>query len=408
MDARAIRRDFPIFEQAMNGRPLVYLDSAATAQKPRPVIEAVRRFYEEYNANVHRAIHALGERATESYEEARRKVARFIHAPGPETIVFTKNATEAINLVAYSWARNNLRPGDEIALTPIEHHSNLVPWQLAARAVGARLRFFELAPDGEIRADRIDEVIGEKTRLVAVTQASNTLGTLVPVESIVAAARRRGALVLVDGAQSVPHMPVDVQALDCDFLAFSGHKMGGPTGIGVLYGRREVLESMEPFLGGGDMISSVRLDGAEWNELPYKFEAGTPPIAEAIGLGAAVDYLSALGMDNIRAHEQRLAQYALERLGALPGVTVYGPRERAGLVTFNVDGIHPHDLATVLDQEGIAIRAGHHCAQPVMDWLGVPAAARASFWVYNTEEDVDRLVAGLKTAKEFFGHVVGA
>jgi len=405
MDARRIRRDFPVLEQMVNGRPLVYLDSAATAQKPRPVIEAVRRFYEEYNANVHRAIHTLGERATAEYEEARRKVARFINAPGPRSIVFTKNATESINLVAYSWARGNLKPGDEILVSPIEHHSNLVPWQLAARATGARLRFFDVTPDGRLRLDNLEGLITERTRLVAVTHVSNVLGTIVPVHEIVAAARRVGAVVLVDGAQSVPHMPVDVQALGCDFLAFSGHKMGGPTGIGVLYGREELLERMDPFLGGGDMISAVRLESSEWADLPHKFEAGTPPIAEAIGLGAAVDYLGGIGMDQVHAHEQRLTAYACERLREVPGVTIYGPEERGGLVTFNVGDIHPHDLATVLDQHGIAIRAGHHCAQPVMDWLGVPATARASFWIYNTEEDIDRLVDGLRAAKEFFGHV---
>ncbi|OUM98374.1 MAG: cysteine desulfurase [Firmicutes bacterium ZCTH02-B6] len=405
MDARALRKDFPVLDQRVNGRPLVYLDSAATAQKPRPVIDAVRRFFEEDNANVHRAIHALGERATAKYEEARRKVARFINAPSERTIIFTKNATESINLVAYSWARARLKPGDEILVSPIEHHSNLVPWQLAARATGATLRFFDVTEDGQLRLDNLDSLISERTRLVAVTHVSNVLGTIVPVASIVAAARRAGAVVLVDGAQSVPHMPVDVQALGCDFFAFSGHKMGAPTGIGVLYGREELLEAMDPFLGGGDMISSVRLSGSEWAELPYKFEAGTPPIAEAIGLGAAIDYLTAIGMDRVHAYERRLTAYARERLEQLPGITIYGPKERGGLLTFNVDEIHPHDLATVLDQHGIAIRAGHHCAQPVMEWLGVPATARASFWVYNTEDDVERLVEGLRAAKEFFGYV---
>lgn len=405
INARAIRRDFPVLDQRVNGRPLVYLDSAATAQKPRPVIEAVRRFYEEYNANVHRAIHALGERATAEYEEARRHVARFINAPSERTIVFTKNATEAINLVAYSWARGNLKPGDEILTSPIEHHSNLVPWQLAARATGAVLRFFDVTEEGQLRLDNLEELVNERTRLVAVTQLSNVLGTMVPLDPIVAAARRVGALVLVDGAQSVPHMPVDVQALDCDFLAFSGHKMGAPTGIGVLYGREELLAAMDPFLGGGDMISAVRLHESEWADLPYKFEAGTPPIAEAIGLGAAIEYLNGIGMDRVHAYERQLTAYAREQLERLPGVVIYGPRERGGLLTFNVGDIHPHDLATVLDHHGVAVRAGHHCAQPVMDWLGVPATARASFWIYNTEEDVDRLVEALSAAKEFFGHV---
>lgn len=405
MDAQAIRRDFPIFDQTVNGRPLVYLDSAATAQKPRAVIEAVRGFYEEYNANVHRAIHALGEKATGRYEEARHKVARFINAPETETVIFAKNATEAINLVAYSWARRHLKEGDELVVSPIEHHSNLVPWQLAAKATGARLRFLGLTEDGRIRTDNLDEVITGRTKLVAVTHASNVLGTLVPVEEIVAAAHAKGAVVLVDGAQSTPHMPVDVQKLGCDFFAFSGHKMMAPTGIGVLWGRRELLESMDPFLGGGDMIRSVTLEGATWADLPHKFEAGTPPIAEVIGLGAAVDYLTALGMDNVYRHEQQLVRYALERLRQVEGLTIYGPEQRGGLVTFNVQGVHPHDLATVLNEDGIAIRAGHHCAQPVMEWLGVPATARASFYVYNTEEDVERLVAGIEKAKEFFGHV---
>lgn len=407
IDVQAIRGDFPVLDQTVNGRPLVYLDSAATAQKPRAVIEAVRRYYEHDNANVHRAIHALGERATIKYEEARQKVARFINAPETETVIFVKNATEAINLVAYGWAWHNLTSGDEILLSPIEHHSNLVPWQLAAKATGARLRFFNVTEDGRIRTDNLDDVITERTKLVAVTHASNVLGTIVPVQEIAAVAKQKGAVVVVDGAQSTPHMPVDVQALGCDFFALSGHKMMAPTGIGVLWGRRELLEKMEPFLGGGDMINSVSLEDAKWADLPYKFEAGTPNIAGVIGLGAAIDYLNELGMENVLKHEQHIVKYAMKRLREVPGVTIYGPEERAGLVTFNVDGIHPHDLATILNEQGIAIRAGHHCAQPVMQWLGVPATARASFYIYNNEEDVDRLVAGIETAKEFFGHVAG-
>lgn len=407
IDVQAIRGDFPVLDQTVNGRPLVYLDSAATAQKPRAVIEAVRRYYEHDNANVHRAIHALGERATIKYEEARQKVARFINAPETETVIFVKNATEAINLVAYGWAWHNLTSGDEILLSPIEHHSNLVPWQLAAKATGARLRFFNVTEDGRIRTDNLDDVITERTKLVAVTHASNVLGTIVPVQEIAAVAKQKGAVVVVDGAQSTPHMPVDVQALGCDFFALSGHKMMAPTGIGVLWGRRELLEKMEPFLGGGDMINSVSLEDAKWADLPYKFEAGTPNIAGVIGLGAAIDYLNELGMENVLNHEQHIVKYAMRRLREVPGVTIYGPEERAGLVTFNVDGIHPHDLATILNEQGIAIRAGHHCAQPVMQWLGVPATARASFYIYNNEEDVDRLVAGIETAKEFFGHVAG-
>ncbi len=406
MDATAIRRDFPIFAQQVNGKPLVYLDSAATSQRPRQVIEAVTSFYATANANVHRAIHALGERATEMYEGARARVARFIGAPAPEELIFTRNATEAINLVAYAWARRRLRPGDEIICTPLEHHSNLVPWQQAALTTGARLRFVDLTPDGRLDMDSFRALLGERTRLVAVTHASNVLGTINPVEEICRLARAAGAVTLVDGAQSAPHMPVDVKAIGCDFFAFSGHKMLGPTGIGALWGRRALLEEMEPFLFGGDMIGEVHLDCATWAELPYKFEAGTPNIAGAIGLGAAVDYLENLGMDQVFAHEQRLVRYAMDRLAAIEGVEVYGPPPpRSGLVAFNLAGIHPHDVATILNEEGVAIRAGHHCAQPLMEWLEVPATNRASFYVYNTEEDVDRLAAALVKTKEFFRHV---
>lgn len=408
IDAQAIRHDFPVLERTVNGRRLVYLDSAATAQKPRAVIAAMNEFYERYNANVHRGIYVLSEEATELYEEARRKTARFINAAESETVIFTKNATEAINLVAYSWARNNVGPGDEIVTSPIEHHSNLVPWQLAAQATGATLRYFDVTDDGRLCYDNLGELINERTKLVAVTQTSNVLGTVVPLQPIVKAAHEQGAVVLVDGAQSTPHLAVDVQELGCDFFVFSGHKMLGPTGIGVLWGKRELLEAMPPFLAGGDMISSVSLAGSEWNDLPYKFEAGTPPIAEVIGLGAAVDYLTNLGMDNVTAHERKLVDYALPKLNEVPGLTVYGPTDpaqRAGLITFNIDDVHPHDLATVLNDEAVAIRAGHHCAQPIMQWLGVPATARASFYVYNTEADIDRLVAAVHVAKEFFGDV---
>lgn len=408
LDPRALREDFPILSETVNGRPLVYLDNAATTQKPRRVIEAITRYYETSNANVHRAIHTLGERATELYEGARAKVAAFIGAPAPEQVIFTRNATEAINLVAHAWARPRLRPGDEILTTPMEHHSNLVPWQQAARATGARLRFIDLTPEGALDLESFGRALNERTRLVAVTQASNVLGTINPVGEICRRAREAGAVTLVDGAQSVPHMPVDVKALGCDFLALSGHKMLGPTGIGALYGRRDLLEEMDPFLFGGDMISSVWLERAEWAEPPYKFEAGTPHIAGAVGLGAAIDYLNTLGMEAVHAHEQRLVAYAFERLRDLGGVDVYGPPvPRSGLVAFNVKGVHPHDVATVLNDEGVAIRAGHHCAQPLMAWLDVPATNRASFYVYNTEDDVDRLVAALARTKEFFPHVVG-
>ncbi|BAS27252.1 cysteine desulfurase [Limnochorda pilosa] len=406
MDVEAVRRQFPILSQEVNGHPLVYLDSAATSQKPLAVIEAVDRYYREYNANVHRGIHTLSERATEAMEEARAKVARFIHAPAPEQLVFVNNATEAINLVAYSYG-SRLAEGDEILLTPMEHHSNLVPWQLAARRTGARLRFIPLLPDGTLDLSQMDRLLGPRTRLVAVTHVSNVLGTINPVGDIAAAAHRQGVPVLVDGAQSVPHMPVDVQALDCDFLAFSGHKMLGPMGIGVLYGKRELLERMDPFLAGGEMISEAELECSTWQELPYKFEGGTPHVVGAIGLGAAVDFLEGLGMDEVFRHEQDLVRHALKVLREVDGVQIYGPEPpRGGVIAFNLGELHPHDLSTVLDQEGIAIRVGHHCAQPLTRWLDVPATARASFYVYTTRDEIDVLARALEHAKEFFGHVV--
>ncbi|MCL6515709.1 cysteine desulfurase [Alicyclobacillus sp.] len=410
MNAEEIRKDFPILQQEINGHPLVYLDSAATSQKPRPVIETLRRYYESDNANVHRGVHTLGSRATEAYELAREKVARFIHAPSPEQIVFTRGTTESLNMVAYGYARLKLKEGDEIVLTPAEHHSNLIPWQQVARFTGAKLKYIPLQPDGTIRLEDARSVIGPNTRLVAMAHVSNVLGTIHPVREIAALAHANGAVMVVDGAQSVPHMPVDVQELDCDFLAFSGHKMCGPTGIGVLYGKRALLEEMEPTYFGGEMIDVVELYEATWKEPPWKFEGGTPIIAGAIGLGAAVDYLTQIGMDEIRAHDRRLAAYALEKLSSIPEIEVYGPRQgtdRGGLVTFNLQGVHPHDVSTVLDAEGIAIRAGHHCAQPLMRWLGVTATARASFYLYNTEADIDRLASALQTAKEFFQHAIG-
>ncbi len=411
MDVRAVRKDFPILEREVRGTRLVYLDNAATTQKPKQVIEALVRYYSHYNANVHRAVYALSEEATNAYEEARRKVARFINAPSPECIVFTRNATEALNLVAYSWAHWNLRPGDEILLTEMEHHSNLVPWQLIAAERDARLRFIPVdVSTGKLVLDDLDDLLTDRTRIVSVTQMSNVLGTINPVKEIAEKAHQVGAIMVVDGAQSVPHIPVDVQDLGCDFLAFSGHKMLGPTGIGVLYGRYEVLERMEPFLGGGDMIREVWLDRASWNQVPYKFEAGTPNIADAIALGVAVDYLSALGMDEVRRHEIDLTKYALEVLSGFGDeITIYGPQraeDRGGVIAFNFAEIHPHDLGTILDSEGVAIRAGHHCSQPLMRKLGVSATARASFYIYNLPEEVDALVRALKRAKEIFGSVL--
>jgi cysteine desulfurase/selenocysteine lyase len=399
------RADFPILERTVRGRPLVYLDNAATTQKPEAVIEAEAAFYRTTNANVHRAIHTLGEEATRAYEEARAKVAAFLGARDPREVVFVRNATEALNLVAWAWARRRLGPGDEILLTPLEHHSNLVPWQLVARETGARLRFLPLTPEGTLDLEAADRqgLFGERTRVVAFAHASNVLGTLAPAEAIARRAHAVGALVVLDAAQSVPHLPVDVQALGCDFLAFSGHKVYGPLGIGVLWGRRELLEEMEPLFGGGEMILRVELESATWNEVPYKFEAGTPNVAGAVGLGAAIDYVRAVGMEAIARHEADLTAYAWERLREMPGVTVYGPPPpRGALVTFNMDGVHPHDLAQLLDQEGIAVRAGHHCAQPLMRQLGVVATARASFALYNTREEIDALCEALGRARGFF------
>ena len=404
-DVEAVRKDFPILQRQVHGRPLVYLDNAATTQKPRQVIDALVDYYENHNANIHRGLHKLAEEATEAYEGARAKVARFIRAPeGARSIVFTRNATESINLVANAWGRANLRAGDEIVLTVMEHHSNIIPWQLIAREKGAVIRYIDIDDDGRLRRDQIEALIGPRTKMVAMVHASNVLG-INPVAEVAALAHRHGALMLVDGAQSVPNMPIDVAELGCDFLAFSGHKMAGPTGIGVLWARPELLESMDHFLGGGEMISRVTLEGATWNEVPYKYEAGTPNIAGGIALGAAVDYLENLGMANVRAHEKALTAHALERLGALPEVTVYGPKsadERVGVVAFNYGDIHPHDLGQVLDQAGVAIRAGHHCAQPLMRRLGCVATARASFYLYNTPAEIDTFVRALSEAGRFF------
>lgn len=405
MDVKSIRQMFPILDQEVNGHPLVYLDSSATSQKPLPVIEAIDTYYRQDNSNVHRGVHTLGNRATEKYEGAREKVRRFIHASSTAEIIFTRGTTTSINTVAYSYARQNLKAGDEVVITPMEHHSNIIPWQQAVKATGATLKYIPLEKDGTIALESVRDTITSKTKVVAVTHVSNVLGTINPVKEIAEIAHQNGAVMLVDGAQGAPHLAVDVIDMDCDFYAFSGHKMGGPTGIGVLYGKRELLENMEPVEFGGEMIDFVRLYDSTWKELPWKFEGGTPIIAGAIGLGAAIDFLNDVGMENIKAHEHQLVRYALDKFRTIDGITIYGPEERAGLVTFNLDNVHPHDTATALDMEGIAVRAGHHCAQPLMRWLEVTATARASFYVYNTEEDIDRLVSGLVKTKEYFGDV---
>ncbi|TFE30604.1 cysteine desulfurase [Cohnella luojiensis] len=405
MDPIALKSEFPILHQEINGHPLVYLDNAATTQKPRSVIEAIKRYYEWDNANVHRGVHTLGSRATDAYEGAREKVARFLNAPASRQIIFTRGTTTALNIVASGYARQTLREGDEIVITAMEHHSNLIPWQQAAKATGATLKYIPLQPDGTITLEDVEATVTAKTKIVAIAYASNVLGTINPIAKIAEIAHRKGAIIVVDGAQSTPHMKVDVQALDVDFYTLSGHKMCGPTGIGALYGKEQLLENMEPIEFGGEMIDFVELYDSTWKELPWKFEGGTPMIAGAVGLGAAIDFLEQIGLDNIHEHEIKLTQYAIERLSAIEGLTIYGPRkERVGLVTFNLGDVHPHDVATVLDTEGIAVRAGHHCAQPLMRWLKVSATARASFYLYNTEHDVDRLAESLVKTKEFFGY----
>jgi cysteine desulfurase/selenocysteine lyase len=400
----AIRDDFPILAQRVHGKPLVYLDSAATSQKPRQVLDAYLQFYEEYNANVHRGVYSIAERATAEYEAARAKVARFIGAAGPEEVIFTRNVTEALNLVAYSWGRRRVEPGDEILLTEMEHHSDLVPWQFVARECGARLRHVPFDDDGRLDLDEFRRLLTARTKIVALTHISNTLGTVNPVGEIAREAHARGATVVVDGAQSAPHRPVDVRALGCDFFGFTGHKMLAPMGIGVLWGRRDLLEQMEPFLGGGEMISDVWLDRATWNELPWKFEAGTPNAAGAVALGAAVDYLERLGMDAVAAHEREITAYAIARLREVPGTHLLGPStgDRGGVVAFSMDGVHPHDVAQVLDEEGVCVRAGHHCAKPLHRKLGIGASARASFYVYTIREEIDTLVAALHRVRELF------
>lgn len=402
-DFTALRRDFPIFERTVYGKPLVYLDSTATTQKPGPVLEAEDRFYRTYNANIHRGVYRIAEEATQAYEDARGKVARFVNARSRE-IVFTRGTTESVNLVANAWGRANVRAGDVILLTEMEHHSNLVPWQLLATAQGATIRFIPFDGQGRLDLSGLDRLLEGPVKIVALAHVSNVLGTINPVEEIVRRAHAAGAKVLLDAAQSVPHMPVDVRALDCDFLAFSGHKMLAPTGIGALYGKHDVLDAMPPFFGGGEMIREVRLEGSTWNDVPFRFEAGTMNIAGAIAFGAAVDYLAAIGMDAVHAHGGELVLESFRVLREIPGVTIYGPppAERGAIVSFTVDDIHAHDVAAVLDREGVAIRAGHHCAMPLHRKLGLAASARASFHVYNVPGDIEKLGEGVRRAKQIF------
>ena len=403
LDPVAVRRDFPIFSHDVNGRKLVFLDSAASAQKPRAVVEAIRHVYEDEYANVHRGVYWLSQRATDAFEGAREKVRGLLHAASEKEIIFVRGATEGINLVAQTWGRQNLKAGDEILITAMEHHSNFVPWQMLRDEKGIVLKVAPIDDNGELIVAEFRKLLGPRTRLVAITHVANALGTVLPVADLIRWSHDAGALVLVDGCQAVPHMAVDVRALDADFYVFSGHKLYGPSGIGILYGKQALLEAMPPWQGGGDMIRSVTFEKTEYNDLPYKFEAGTPNIAGAIGLGAAIDYVLALGYAAIGAHEDDLTAYAHTRLNQLPGIRIIGnAREKAGVVSFVMDGVHPHDIGTILDGEGVSVRAGHHCAQPVMDRFDVPATARASFGVYNTREDIDALVAALRRVAEIF------
>ncbi len=403
-DAYAWREDFPILRQKVHGKPLVYLDNAASSQKPAVMIEAEARYYQEYNSNVHRGVHHLSQVATDAYEKAREKIRQFINAASSREIIFTRGTTEALNLVAQSFGRGRLKPGDEIIISAIEHHSNIVPWQLVCEQTGAVLKVVPINEAGEFLFEEYLKLLGPKTRIVAVGHVSNALGTINPVKRIIDAAHAHNVPVVVDGAQSVPHVRVDVRELGCDFYAFSGHKIYGPTGIGVLYGREHLLDAMPPYQGGGDMIRTVSFEGSTWNELPYKFEAGTPHIAGGIGLGVALDYVSAIGIDAIAAHEHDLLEYATGLVSEIPGLKLIGTaKEKSGIVSFVMDHVHPHDIGTILDHQGVAIRAGHHCAMPVMDRFHIPGTARASFALYNTREDVDALVSGIHKVKELFG-----
>jgi cysteine desulfurase/selenocysteine lyase len=405
VDSYALRNDFPIFKKKINGKELVYLDNASTTQKPYSVIDSITDFYTNYNSNIHRAVYQLAEEATELYEQSRKKIANFINVR-PEEIVFTRNTTESINLIAHSWARSNLKKDDGIALTEMEHHSNIVPWQILCQEIGTRLEYVGIDENGFLDLEHMIELISsKKVKLVSLSHMSNVLGTIVPIERIIKIAHEHGIPVIVDGAQSVPHMPVNVKNMDCDFLVFSAHKMLGPTGVGVLYAKKEFLENMRPFMGGGDMIKEVFKFHTNYNEVPYKFEAGTPNIADVVGFGAAIDYLEKIGMENIRRHEISLTEYALESILSLKYVTVYGPRDpkyRGGVISFNIADIHPHDLATIMNDYGIAIRSGHHCAQVLMQRLDVPATSRASFYIYNTKEEIDKFINAIKEAGRIF------
>ena len=404
LDVAGLRAQFPILAQTVGGKPLAYLDNAATTQKPRPVLDTLARYYAAGNANIHRGVHALSQDATEAYEAARGKVAAFLNAAEPAEIVFTRNATEGINLVAQTFGRSRLGPGDEVVISGMEHHSNIVPWQIVCGEKGAKLRVAPFSDAGELLVDELEALLGPRTRIVSLVHMSNSLGTVNPVRRVVELAHRRGIPVLVDGAQAAYHMPVDVRAIGCDFYVVTGHKLYGPTGIGALYGRRAVLEAMPPYQGGGDMISSVTFERTTYNELPHRFEAGTPHIAGAIGLGAAVDFIAGVGFDAIVAHERRLLAYATEALSAVPGLRLVGTAaDKASILSFVLDGVHPHDIGTIVDAEGVAIRTGHHCTQPVMDRLGVPATARASLAMYNTTGEIDQLVAALGRVRELFG-----